>query len=35
MVSCPTWVSQHTDPDEINLVSIDHWPTVACQIWPK
>jgi len=27
-------VTQCTDPDDIEPVSIDHWPTVACQIWP-
>jgi len=27
--------AQYTSPDEIKPVSIDHWPTVACQIWPR
>jgi len=25
----------YTDQDEIKPVSIDHWPTVACHIWPR
>jgi len=29
----PAWTTQYSDPDEIKPVSIDHWPTVACQIY--
>ena len=32
---CPTMVTKYTDPDQINPVSIDNWPIVACQIWPR
>ena len=31
---CPASATQYTDPDDIKPVSIDHWHTVACQIWP-
>jgi len=27
--------TQYTDPDEIKPVSIDLWPNVTCQIWPR
>ena len=34
-VVCPASAIQYTDPDDIKPVSTDHWPTVACQIWPR
>jgi len=31
----PAWTTQYIYPDEIKPVNIDHWPTVACQSWPR
>ena len=31
---CFASVTQYSNLDEINPISIDHWLTVACQIWP-
>jgi len=32
---CPAWTTQYTYLDEIKPVSVDHWPTISCLIWPR
>ena len=34
-IFCPASATQYSNPGDIKLVSIYHWPTVTCQIWAR